>query len=214
MKRWTWTLASCAAAAAGCWITLHPFTGSAQTQSTNDPQYTSGGNLMRPKDFHTWVFVGSNLGLGYDKETTRDTPREAARADLGEYHNIYLKPEDYAAYVRTGTFPDKTVLVMDVYRPQTRTPTAWSPPARTTACRSASKSRSRTRIVRTGARPTGPITISPIAPAGDNFRPTRRRKPTRTATPATRRMPDFDNVWVQFYPVIRDVTPELKTNPS
>jgi len=120
MNRWTWLLASCAAAGAAGYVALHPLTRIAQAQSTRDPQYTSSGNLVRPKDFHTWVFVGSNLGLGYDKEMTRNTPREATRADFGEYHNIYLKPEDYAAYLSTGTFPEKTVLVMDVYQAQQR----------------------------------------------------------------------------------------------
>jgi hypothetical protein len=198
-------LALCAAAGAAGYVALHPLTGIAQAQSTRDPQYTSSGNLVRPKDFHTWVFVGSNLGLGYDKEMTRDTPREATRADLGEYHNIYLKPEDYAAYLRTGTFPDKTVLVMDVYQPQQRDAngvvTAGSYNGESLGIEVAVKNRNRPD------RRTTDWAYYDFADRSGNghFPADKAAEADKDCYACHKAHAGYDNVWVQFYPVIRDV---------
>src|SRR5207244_12489529 len=53
------------------------------------------------------------------KETTRakDTYKEAKH---GDFHNVYINPEAYEQYVKTGKFPEKTVLVMDVYKAEER----------------------------------------------------------------------------------------------
>jgi hypothetical protein len=74
----------------------------ATTQSAAPPQYNAAGELLRPVGFETWVFVGSNLGLSY--ESTTD--------DL-EFHNVYISPQAYAEFVKTQTFPDRTVFVID-----------------------------------------------------------------------------------------------------
>src|ERR1700730_2133834 len=37
----------------------------AQSQSSDEPQYAPGGDLLLPNGFDTWVFVGSNLCLSY-----------------------------------------------------------------------------------------------------------------------------------------------------
>lgn len=203
MHRWTWMLASCAAAAAAGTIALHPLTG--QAQSPSDPQYTSNGNLARPKDFHTWVFVGSNLGLGYDKEVAANTVREAARAQLGEYHNIYLKPDDYAAYVRTGTFPDKTVLVMDVYRAQQRDAKGV-----VTAGSYNGQSLGIEVAVKNANRPDHKTTDWAYydfadRSGGGNFPADKAAEEDGDCYACHKAHAGFDNVWVQFYPVIRDV---------
>jgi hypothetical protein len=205
MNRWIWTLASCAAAAAAGWAALHPFTGLAQTQSASDPQYTSTGNLVRPKDFHGWVFVGSNLGLGYDKEVAANTAREAARPNLGEYHNIYLKPDNYAAYVRTGRFPDKTVLVMDVYRAQQRDAkgvvTAGSYNGQSLGVEVAVKNANRPD----GSRTDWAYYDFTERSGGGNLPAEKKAEDDGDCYACHKAHAGYDNVWVQFYPVIRDV---------
>ena len=205
MNRWIWTLASCVAAAAAGTIALQPLTEQAQAQSTSDPQYTSNGNLVRPKDFHRWVFVGSNLGLGYDKDVAANTVREVARPGLGEYHNIYLKPEDYAAYVRTGRFPDKTVLVMDVYRAQTRDANGV-----VTAGSYNGQSLGLEVAVKNASRPDGSKTDWAYYDftdhsGGGHFPADRAAKDDGECYACHKANAGDDNVWVQFYPVIRDV---------
>ncbi len=205
MNRWTWTLASCVAATAVGYVALQPYTGHAQSPSASDPRYTSNGNLVRPKDFHGWVFVGSNLGLGYAKEIAANTRREAERPQLGEYHNIYLKPADYAAYVRTGRFPDKTVLVMDVYRAAQRDAKGV-----VTAGSYNGQSLGVEVAVKNNKRPDGSKTDWAYYDFTDrngdgNFPADKAAEADQDCYACHKTHAGYDNVWVQFYPVIRDV---------
>lgn len=72
------------------------------------PQYDKDGALLRPKDFYTWVFVGASIGLSYSKDT---------QSGPGEFHNVYTQPEAYQEFRRTGKFPEKTMFVMPLYKP-------------------------------------------------------------------------------------------------
>ena len=58
---------------------------SAQTQNRARylPEYTASGDLILPKDFHAWVFVGSPL-----------TPNalNGGMANFPEFHNVYIEP--------------------------------------------------------------------------------------------------------------------------
>ena len=94
---------------------------SGQTYSTA-PQYTADGQLKVPVGFETWVFVGSNLALGYKDELKETTKLESLRASQQQFHNIYINPEAYAYFVANKEFPDKTVLVMDVFTAPDRDP--------------------------------------------------------------------------------------------
>ena len=44
------------------------------------------------------------------------------RASQQQFHNIYINPEAYAYFVANKEFPDKTVLVMDVFTAPDRDP--------------------------------------------------------------------------------------------
>ncbi|HXW56302.1 MAG TPA: cytochrome P460 family protein [Candidatus Cybelea sp.] len=77
---------------------------------TSAPRFDSDGALLRPKDFETWVFVGSSTGLTYESGIQSSGP--------GEFHDVYIRPESYREYVRTGKFPEKTILVLAVYAPK------------------------------------------------------------------------------------------------
>ena len=57
------------------------------------------------------VFVGSSLGLSY-KENPDGADKPAA--DLGLYHNVYINPSSYKAFASTGKFPDGTILVLEL----------------------------------------------------------------------------------------------------
>ena len=92
---------------------------------TSAPEYDAKGSLLLPPDFKTWVFVGANLGLDYQQDVAANPPREKkARetAAVGDFHNVYINPEAYKHYLKTGKFPDKTVLVMDVYQAKDKEP--------------------------------------------------------------------------------------------
>ena len=89
------------------------------------PEYDAKGNLKIPTDFKTWIFVGSSLGLDYRSDVAEKTVREKApnqERRVGDFHNVYINPAAYEEYFKTGKFPDKTVLVMDVYQAKDKEP--------------------------------------------------------------------------------------------
>ncbi len=81
--------------------------------SAQQPKYDDGNALLRPEGYREWVFVGSNLGIGYSDD-----------GKDGSFKNIFIQPEMYKAYKKTGRFPDKTMLVMEVFTPGEKRPPA------------------------------------------------------------------------------------------
>ena len=77
------------------------------------PTYTADGDLILPKDYRTWIFVGASLGLSYSEGA-------AEREGPGAFTNVYIQPEAYRYFMETGQFPEGTMLPMDIYRPGSR----------------------------------------------------------------------------------------------
>lgn len=76
------------------------------TASDNAPRYTTDGKLIAPKHFREWVYLSSGLGMTYSKPSPNDQPM---------FTNVFVAPEAYHAFQQTGRWPDKTMLVMDMY---------------------------------------------------------------------------------------------------
>lgn len=69
------------------------------------PQYNEKGELLLPKNFREWVFIGSPL-----------TPNglNDGKAGFPEYHNVYIEPGSYAIYKKTGVFPEGTIIFKEL----------------------------------------------------------------------------------------------------
>jgi Cytochrome P460 len=69
------------------------------------PEYTALGDLMLPKDFEKWVYVGSPL-----------TPNvlNGGKANFPEFHNVYIEPGSYEIYQKTGVFPEGTLFFKEL----------------------------------------------------------------------------------------------------
>jgi len=77
------------------------------------PRYVNGNHLLRPEGYRQWQFVAANYGMGY----TEGEPKTPAKP--GTFHNIYIQPTAFEQYKKTGSFPNGTMLVMEVYKPGT-----------------------------------------------------------------------------------------------
>ena len=104
-----WILASIVilVAAPSQTLTAEPEEARSDLTAMVTPQYNDEGHLIRPTNFRTWIFVGASIGLSYFGKEEPKGP--------GLFHHIYIQPEAYRHYVRTGKFPDKTMLVMENY---------------------------------------------------------------------------------------------------
>jgi hypothetical protein len=105
-KKWLWLFAG-ALAALGF--------GAGLTDKMTVPQYDGAGQVLRPEGYRKWVFVGTSLGLRYMGEGGADQ-------GPGSFHNVYIQPEAYDAFEKTGRFPEKTILAMEVYSAGTKEP--------------------------------------------------------------------------------------------
>lgn len=77
----------------------------AQRHSTDSPQYTKGGELVFPKDYRNWSFLSSSVAMSYPEEGP------GGHAMFG---NLFVQPEARERFEKTGTWPDKTVLLMEL----------------------------------------------------------------------------------------------------
>jgi len=68
-------------------------------------QYTAKGELTLLKNYRQWVFVGAPL-----------TPNDMnnGKAAFPEFHHVYIDPAGFAAYRKTGKFPNGTVIVKEL----------------------------------------------------------------------------------------------------
>ncbi len=73
------------------------------------PSFTSTGQLIRPLDYRSWVFVTSGLGMTYG-------PAQAANGRAPMFDNVFVTRDAYAAFLRSGAWPDKTMFLLEIRR--------------------------------------------------------------------------------------------------
>jgi hypothetical protein len=178
--------------------------GLSQELPDDGPQYTSDGSLVLPKGFETWVFVGSNLGLSYKQDLVAMTAKEAARTDPRQFHNVYITRTAYSSFLANGSFPDKTILVMQVFA------ASGAEPRNILANGVFNGQRTGLEVaVKNLHRPDGKTTPWAYYDFTDPSDPT-KTLPTASAfadqdcESCHRQHASLDNVWVQFYPTLRD----------
>ena len=175
----------------------------AQVEPTDLPTYAADGSLICPKNFDAWVFVGSNLGLSYKPGVAAMTAREAARANTLRFHNVYISRPAYDYFLTNKIFPDKTILVMEVFE------ASENEPGHILASGTFDGPRAGLEVaVKNQSRPDGSKTPWAYYDFTDETDPS-KLKGTAAAFPDSdceschRLHARVDNVWVQFYPRLR-----------
>jgi Cytochrome P460 len=77
----------------------------APTPSANEPTYTAAGELNPPTNYREWVYLTTGFDMSYNP---------AMNMDHHMFDNVFVNPEAYQAFLKTGTWPDKTMLVLEV----------------------------------------------------------------------------------------------------
>ena len=72
------------------------------------PEYTKDGQLVMPNDYREWVYLSSGLGMTYGP-VTETLPTRAPSFD-----NVFVTRAAYRRFMDTGTWPDKTMFVLEV----------------------------------------------------------------------------------------------------
>jgi len=69
------------------------------------PEYTSDGQLKIPEHYREWVYLTSGFDMSYNPT--------AQASGHHMFDNVFVNPDAYRAFMETGTWPDKTVLVLE-----------------------------------------------------------------------------------------------------
>ena len=72
-------------------------------------QFNDKGEVLRPADYREWVFLTSGLGMTYGPNAVR--PGQPA-----PFSNVFVSPESYRAFMRTGRWPNGTMFVLEIRR--------------------------------------------------------------------------------------------------
>jgi hypothetical protein len=71
--------------------------------SASRPAY-DGDHLRVPADYREWIYLTSGFDMSY---------RAGAEPSHHMFDNVFVDAESYRAFVKTGTWPEKTMLVLE-----------------------------------------------------------------------------------------------------
>ena len=168
--------------------------GSPKSPTKNDDgaaQFNSKNELLRPKKYREWVFVGSSLGLGYN---AIKKPEKGKSVPLGKFKHIYINRLGYNAYRDTGKFPVGTVLILEgVSRGEKTNPQLRG--------YFSNRFGGMEAAVKTGKRFDDPWTYYSFSQKQAKA----KRITKKSCIRCHRKHAKTDHVFTQFYPVLRDL---------
>jgi|SRR5579859_90641 len=78
----------------------------ADTPSNEGPEYTADAQLKLPEHYREWVYLTSDFYAVSD-------PAKMQTGEQRKFNNIFVDPAAYRAFLHSGTWPDKTMLVVE-----------------------------------------------------------------------------------------------------
>src|ERR1700730_5305917 len=87
-------------------LAFHQSRSQTSANATPEPRFTADGKLVRPEGYRRWVYVSSGLGMSYSQKAS-DT--------MQMFTNVFVNPASYDYYLGRGTWPDKTIFVLEIY---------------------------------------------------------------------------------------------------
>jgi hypothetical protein len=66
--------------------------------------YNAEGDMTPPLQYREWTYLTSGFNMSYNPK---------AGNDMSMFDNVFVNPEAYRSFLATGTWPDKTVLVLE-----------------------------------------------------------------------------------------------------
>jgi hypothetical protein len=70
------------------------------------PSYTRNGEMLPPPHYREWIYLTSGFDMSY-------SPKAAGMDGMSMFDNVFVNPEAYRSFLATGTWPDKTVMILE-----------------------------------------------------------------------------------------------------
>jgi hypothetical protein len=76
--------------------------------ATSVIEYTGDGQMKLPENYRQWVYLTTGFDMSYNPS--------AAQVDRHTFDNVFVNPQAYESFLKNGTWPDKTVFMLEVRR--------------------------------------------------------------------------------------------------
>ena len=76
------------------------------------PEYTSDGQMKLPEHYREWVYLSTGFDMSYSAN--------GMAMDHHMFDNVFVNPAAYRVFVKTGTWPDKTMFVLEARQAEGR----------------------------------------------------------------------------------------------
>jgi Cytochrome P460 len=86
-------------------ISLVAFNQTSGSREDSAPQYTKDGQMKLPEDYREWIYLSTGFDMSY-------TPAQNSSHHM--FDSVFVNREAYKSFLQTGTWPDKTMLVLEV----------------------------------------------------------------------------------------------------
>jgi hypothetical protein len=70
------------------------------------PAYDKNGSLLPIANYREWIYLSSGIDMSYTAKS--DMPGHSM------FDNVFVNPDAYRKFLETGTWPDKTVMALEV----------------------------------------------------------------------------------------------------
>jgi Cytochrome P460 len=81
--------------------------------AADQAEFTKDNQLVRPDNYREWIFLSSGLGMTYG-------PNAPAAGSNLRFDNVYVNPSSYRQFLKSGTWPDGTILILEVRESQSK----------------------------------------------------------------------------------------------
>jgi hypothetical protein len=78
----------------------------AQSPSAAAPEYTDDGQMKLPENYRQWVYLTTGFDMSYNPGLMS--------MDHHMFDNVFVNPEAYQSFLQNGTWPDKTMMALEV----------------------------------------------------------------------------------------------------
>jgi hypothetical protein len=77
-----------------------------EAKSGDDLAYAANGDMLPPADYREWIYLSTGIDMSYSPK--------AATQEHSVFDNVFVNSKAYHSFLATGTWPDKTVMVLEV----------------------------------------------------------------------------------------------------
>jgi hypothetical protein len=93
----------CAAFGVGLFLHQDPTVNAGAADALS---YAANGDMLPPSNYREWVYLSTGIDMSYSPN--------AMQMNNSVFDNVFVNPAAYRSFLATGTWPDKTVMVLEV----------------------------------------------------------------------------------------------------